>query len=225
MNNKCGLKVLLCSLLLIFAKGALAEETGQFWTSALVLPHVSEHVRLWLETQGRFSDDVSRFSQGFVRSGLGYDFNKQNSIWLGYDWFETSRPYTAQTVHENRVWQQYLWVRQEPSNRLISRTRLEQRFVSGLDVGWRLRELIHVDVPLFSSKHYIIATNNEFFYNLNTMTNNQAQGFEQNRWFLGVGVRPKPNVLIQFGYLNQFVKRKLQSDFTGHGMYLFFVWS
>ncbi|SFI16850.1 Protein of unknown function [Nitrosomonas sp. Nm34] len=49
--------------------------------------------RLWLEGQGRFANDPIQFSQAIIRPGIGYALNDKITIWGGYAWVPTSKPF------------------------------------------------------------------------------------------------------------------------------------
>ena len=218
-------RTICCFLVSFYITSAYAEVTNQVWSSFLALPRLNEHVRFWVEGQARFSNNASRFSQGFIRPGVGYDLTENSSVWVGYGWFETTVPYTPSTVHEDRIWQQFLWVKGYSKQRWFSRSRLEQRFIPNTDTAWRFRQLFRFEHALVPSKHYIFAASNELFYNFNDFNDNQSHGLDQNRLYVGLGARPTKRLLVEAGYLNQTIRRVGRDNFTGHSLLISLLWS
>ncbi|MCC7135460.1 MAG: DUF2490 domain-containing protein [Nitrosomonas sp.] len=183
-----------------------------------------KNFKYWVEGQGRFGNDTSRFSQGMVRNGLGYAVNDKTSVWLGHAWVPTSLPFAARKAFdEHRIWQQLLWSDKFSFGTLTSRTRLEQRFFSGLprseDTGYRFRQFIKLSIPLPSiSPAFGLAFYDELFINLNNTDSGLRDGFALNRGFAGVFYRLNQHTVFEIGYLNQFIntKKNPRSDLMQH---------
>jgi len=196
------------------------EEDFQTWgvfvaTGSLGVIHPEwKNFKYWVEGQGRFGNDTSRFSQGMVRNGLGYAVNDKTSIWLGHAWVPTGRPFaTRKTFDENRIWQQLLWSDKFSFGTLTSRTRFEQRFFSDLprseDTGYRFRQFVKLTIPLPAlSPAFGLAFYDEFFVNLNNTDSGLRSGFALNRGFAGVFYRLNQHTVFEIGYLNQFINTK-----------------
>ena len=63
--------------------------------------------RFWLEGQGRFADNSARFSNAIVRPGLCYAVTDKMTVWLGYAWVPTMKPFASARVcqyDEHRIW-------------------------------------------------------------------------------------------------------------------------
>lgn len=195
----------------------LPNRDFQGWLNYTMTGGIYKPFRYWLETQERGGDNVSRFSQGLIRPGLGYSVNREWSVWLGYAWIYTAMPYVQTPVHENRIWQQALWVKPYRLNTFIARTRLEQRFIQqSPNMGWRLRQLAKAEFPLAKASHWSLVSSDEVFVHLNSYNINTQQGFDQNRCFLGFGYRPRKHVLIELGYMNQYIKRSSGGAFSAN---------
>lgn len=173
-----------------------------------------KNFRFWLEGQGRFGNDASRFSQGIIRPGVGYAVNEKTTVWLGYAWIPTAQPFALRhSFNENRIWQQVLWADNFSFGRVTSRTRLEQRFFDGnasgnSDVAHRFRQFFKLAVPMpviSPDVSFVIA--NEVFVNLNNTDRGVFNGFDQNRIFAGVAYRFNKLATTEIGYMNQYYNR------------------
>ena len=81
---------------------------GKFDALGITNPRLA-NFRWWMEGQGRFGDDGTRFSQAIIRPGIGYQIHRTTSIWLGYAWAPTTSPFASTSFDEHRIWQQVLW--------------------------------------------------------------------------------------------------------------------
>jgi|SRR5687768_412419 hypothetical protein len=170
-------------------------------------------VKWWLEGQGRFGDNSSRFSQALLRPGLGYQINETTSIWAGYAWAPTDYPFVSKAVgpvDEQRVWQQLLWKDKFSFGSVQSRTRLEQRMIPQLgdDVGVRFRELLKLSVPLNFAPGFSYVVQDEVFIALNTNDWIPRRGLDNNRFFTGLGYAFNKNVSTEIGYMNHYIIRR-----------------
>jgi hypothetical protein len=161
--------------------------------------------RLSTDIQMRFGDNASRFSQGVLRSGVGYAARRGWTFWAGYAYIRTEAPYATVLTTEHRIWEQASWSGEVRSAALSSRTRLEQRFVStGRETGWRLREQVKAVRPLGSQSIWSLVASDEYGWNLNSTDYGATAGPDRNRVFIGTGVKLSRTILIEVGYLNQY---------------------
>jgi len=190
----------------------------QIWGNVTAMGPVSGKVRYWLEGQGRFGDDASSLSQLLLRPGIGYVLNNTSSLWIGYAYINTRFPFSSQSSDENRIWQQFLWVKDQSWGRIFSRTRLEQRFIDSVSTtGWRFRQFVRMQRPFKSNNKAFIALTEEMFVQLNnTLKQASNRGFDQNRIFAGIGFLPNTNTLFEVGYQNQTIRRINTSNYSGN---------
>lgn len=168
-------------------------------------------LRWWFDGHLRYLDDSDGFNQSIFRPGIGYQLTPNTNVWVGYAWINELPASGNPVFDENRIWQQLLWSKKVGRQKLFSRSRLEQRFVeTGDDTGWRFRQFIKSDRPLFEGSQVSLVAWDEAFIDLNETDFGQQGTFSQNRLFLGVGRKfggaasPK----LEIGYLNQFLRRK-----------------
>ncbi|WP_353229883.1 DUF2490 domain-containing protein [Novosphingobium sp.] len=174
----------------------------QPWPTVLVSGPVADGVLLSGEATGRIADN-SRNSQIETRFLVGHAFTRHVTGWIGYVHYETYVP-NARNTHESQVLGQVNWVIGTLGPLHIStRTRLEQRFIGGVDAtSWRWRQQLRVSVPLGGKTAPSIAVSAEPFIALNETTG-QRRTRDQLRTFVGISVPVSPHADIEIGYLNQ----------------------
>lgn len=193
---------------------AATERDFQTWFNVTAIGNFAKEskaysrFKYWLEGQDRIGDISSRSSQEMLRSGLGYSLTANTSLWLGYGWIHTGAPFTSTPFAENRMWQQLLWTKSYEYLTLLSRTRLEQRFLANNPkVAYRARQLAKITVPLKISSNFSFVSYDELFWHTNNFVGRNSKGFDQNRVFIGLGYQLYPAVTAEIGYMNQFIRR------------------
>lgn len=189
-------------------------------TALLSLEQVNpdlSNIKLWVEGQGRFGNDSSQFSQGILRTGLGYYFRDNISLWLGYAWIPNNRPANRNDFDEHRIWQQLLWTEKFGEGKFMSRTRLEQRYDDrGDDVGWRFRQFFKYQHPLGFDPKLSWVIWDEVFVGINKPDWKPENGFDQNRAFVGFGYQFNQSIRSELGYLNQYIRNPGTTDAMNH---------
>ncbi len=183
---------------------------------------LSDKWGIHLEAQIRRSDFVTNWQQLLLRTGVNYHFSKQVFGTVGYCFVETY-PYgefpAKTSFPEHRIWEQ-IQVKNQLSNiELVSRFRLEQRFVNAPvlnnssalyepgDAVYtnRFRLLNRISIPFsgksIEDKTFYATAYDELFVNVGQ--NVAANFFDQNRAYLAVGYKI-PNVgRLEVGYMLQ----------------------
>ncbi len=220
------LKILFLSFL-FFSTSALCHaedllEDSQVWgsiTATGTLKPAGEKWRYWLEGVGRFGNDMSTLSQGFVRPALGYALNEHASVWVGYAHIFTDTPFTKNSFDEDRSWQQLLWTRPLGSGTFTTRARLEQRFAdSGSDTASRYRHLFKLARPVKTFPNVSAIVSDESFINLDDVDWGPQAGLDQNRAFIGMGYALSKVVKTEVGYLNQYIDRPTNPNRMSHAL-------
>ncbi len=153
---------------------AAAESDTQTWGAVVATGTAGptdSALRYWLEGQGRFNDDSSRFGQGIVRAGLGHTVGENAVLWGGYAFIPTDPLERSDDVVEHRLWQQWTWGSALPQTAFTVslRSRLEQRWIeSAEDLGWRARQLLKLTRPLGDGSRFYVSLWDELFVNINT---------------------------------------------------------
>jgi hypothetical protein len=197
---------LVLPLLLLAATRAQASE--QAWLSFIAQGPVSGKLITWLEVQPRFSLDQERPTQLLLRPALGVQINSKTTFLFGY-LYQENYPEDRPTVAEHRIWQQVQTRLAGTPNKavLVSRTRLEERFVENQpDDGVRLRQMLRGQVWVGDGGWSMIGQS-EAFFGLNSTDWGQPAGVDQWRNFIGVGVPLSKRFTLEAGYLNQWLLR------------------
>lgn len=220
MLKKLNILLVSAALLLMISNSVFAhtayDEDFQTWGNVTARGNFgsdgNSKFLWWLEGQGRFGADATRFAQGIIRPGVGYQLNEKTSVWLGYAWIPTSKPFAARSpFNEHRIWQQLLWTDRFSFGVLQSRTRFEQRFfdiAGSTDVHNRFRQMFKLAIPIAEIPNLSFVVANEIFLNFNDVDMGFQSGFDQNRLFGGFAYRFSPMVTTEVGYLNQYLNRR-----------------
>lgn len=225
----------LCSALLPCALATspsfAAEEDGQVWAAQQSFIALSPKLVLFTDAQLRLTDDAARAGQMIARGALGVKLDPSTTLWGGYG-FIRSHTKGAAVTHEHRIFQQATWrvvgdgVGNATSRTTITgRTRLEQRLMEGRggDMGWRLRQLVRLDVPLGAPGKPVAVVWAEPFIGLNQTGWGQKSGFDQVRTFAGLALPVARGMSVEAGYSNQYVARVAREDRSNHIASLTFV--
>ena len=196
---------------------AKATETDeQIWLAQFSTFSVGHRWLVFTEAQARQTDGAERLGQIILRPAVGYQVSDTVSVYAGYAWVRTD-PKGRVANTEHRAYQQLsLRLVGGPGKVTVaSRTRLEQRFIVGRsDMGWRMRNLVRLDVPL--GKGYSAIVSGEPFVNLDTTTWGQRGGLDQMRGFAGIGIPVARGVALEVGYAGQYVNRFGVPDRMNH---------
>lgn len=210
-------KIIICAILLC-ASTVQASSDFQSWNNITITGTLNNKIKYWAEGQARIGDNASRLSQSILRPGLGYQVNQQSSIWAGYAWIYTNKPFAQIATDEHRIWQQFLWIKDYQWIKAFLRTRLEQRFIDRVSTtGWRFRQFGRLQLPMHHNPKYFISATEEVFVKLNnTSTNGSNRGFDQNRLFFGIGLYPLKNWLFEIGYQNHIIRNISGPNYRGN---------
>lgn len=187
-----------------YKKAYAASDDFQIWSPVYLTYNFSDKIQGWYEGQPRFGDDASEVSQLLLRTALGYKFADYWSIWQGYAWTPNIEP---EYKTENRIYQQLLFIRKFPVIKIMSRTRLEQRWIEDVSgTAIRFRTLLRGQVPLDDQELWAFVLQNEIFFNLNSPTNGPDGGLDQNRLFVGINRSINEHLNVDTGYQLQSVE-------------------
>lgn len=216
---------LICILLGCSEGGECAVRRDfQTWPNVLAIGRFSQEdtgfgrFRLWLEAQQRIGDDSSKFTQILFRPALGYALTTNLSMWVGYGWIRTGVPLINDPFVEQRIWEQLLWVKTTPHFTFTSRTRMEQRyFRNRYKSAFRARQLFKLVIPLGEVSRFSFVSSDELFWHHNDYIGRKnGKGFDQNRYFIGLGYKINSNATTEIGYMNQYIRRLGVPNFLAH---------
>ena len=177
------------------------------WLLYLGNKQINKQLNWHHEVQYRSYNAVDDLEQLLLRTGVGLNLTENNNnILLGYGYI-LSQNYLAGeaykvTVHEHRIFQQFITRQNIGRVAVQHRYRFEQRFIES-DFKLRFRYFLSLNVPLnhptVIDKTVYLSAYNEIF--LNTTGN----PFDRNRLYGGVGYRLSKTLRLELGYMNQFL--------------------
>jgi hypothetical protein len=174
-------------------------------------------------TRGEHTND-SKFTENLLFGQIGYDVNKNLSVWLGYT-HEWGDPLNKPSFRENRVYQDIVWKHDFGDYKLISRTRLDERFLeSSSEKGYRPRQLINFSQPLPFGSNLSAYIGDEILFYLNDSAFGK-KGFSENRIFTGISKQITSEIKLDIGYLGQYINTKSGDNIFTHNLQLNIAYS
>ena len=199
--------ILAAAPLLLLASPAYADvdDDAEVWLTLATTGTISGRLLGQADTNARFSHDDDRIYEAQLGGLLGYKLSDRVSLWAGYVRIARYRNGAATTV-ENRTRQQITADLARPfGGKLAGRLRLEQRFRSGAETGWRLRSQLKYSRPFHKDGPSLVLSH-ESFLPLND-TAFQRSRYERMRNFAGVSFPVVKKLTAEVGYLNQYTFR------------------
>jgi hypothetical protein len=212
-SGDAGTENLTGSWFTLTLNGALIKDTPWKFSSDLSL-RVSEQSSSLSQSPGQV------LAASIIRPGIGYKFDGNLLLYVGYLYQASEPPYSSRQSYENRLWQQL----QYPSHlanggEFLNRIRLEQRSVThGTARNWRWRQNIRWTQPYNDNRFFVLSE--ELFYNLNSVPWGPKAGFDQNRFFIGQGYHLSKHSSFEVGYLNNYQQRHSRANLQVHALAL-----
>jgi hypothetical protein len=184
------LRLVAVSVLLASASAVAQEDQRlQAWLLAMAQARVLGSGWVYVEFQPRATllpGDKAQVDQVLLRAAVGWQALKPLSLWVG----------GAYINGEQRIFEQLMWADTFGPVKLSVRARLEQRWLpDGSEVKHRAR--VQLRAAWTFHDPFLLIVYDEPFVNFGPVA------FDQNRAYLALGYRPHPQVLLEFGYLNQ----------------------
>jgi Protein of unknown function (DUF2490) len=198
-----------------------APQDLQGWTPISLeapVPRLAK-MRVSLELQPRFTDNIGSFALLRVRPSVTWQVNDHWSLTAGYLWSPVF-PATGPVEFENRLWQQTQLNHHLKRLHLTHQLRLEQRFVNR-DTSVRGRYLLRVVGPIKQTPWRWVGSH-EILVNLND-TPSLPAGLNQNRTFVGLRRVLGHSRFAEGGYLLQWVNSPPQAH--NHVLVLRLQWT
>jgi hypothetical protein len=177
------------------------------WDAAVISGAIAKtNYQYYFEPQIRFIGDPYIFNQSLLLGGLGYQYSPSLILYAGPGWI-INKSTNGDVTHEIRLWQQAnLSLVNRATVTLNSRTRMEERMNTQYSsIAYRFRQRFWLRMPIRLSSKYSLSAFDEFFLDLNHPEWVSPYFFSQNRAFVGVGYQLSNNVLMDAGYLNQYL--------------------
>lgn len=204
--------IFLVALLILTCNLAVADTDPQLWVPVIVQGPMKHSIRTYVETQLRWGSDMSKLEKAIVRPALWYAFDSRWSGWLGYGWMPNISPkYSG----EQRLWEQVQVQDQIGKYAYLVRTRLEQRLLPNIDdAAFRSRTQVRGQLAIDEKQVFWVLLWDEFFFNLNGVSSSIKGGYDQNRSFVGMQIRPGSNLRLEPGFLVNHICKKTADDRT-----------
>ena len=191
----------------------------RLWSPVYLTMKLPSSFLAYMEVNPRFADldDAGHIDQLLLRPAFGYQLTDKLSIWQGYAWVghfnQKHTPPQSPFFEENRIYQQVNYKHKFSNMKLLSRTRLEERWIEHADgTAVRFRQMLRLDYPLPIAPDWALVGYDEIFINLNTVGavtgKGPASGFDQNRFFLGVNKTFNQYINVDLGYQNQLLNSR-----------------
>jgi hypothetical protein len=199
-----------------------AQSTSTFsqdfrlWSPVFLTVKFPSSFLAYMEVQPRFADldDAGHIDQLLLRPALGYQLTDNLSIWQGYAWVGSYNqrhiPPQSPFFEESRIYQQVNYTHRFQSLKILSRTRLEERWIEHVDgTAVRFRTMLRGAYPLPMAPEWALVVSDEIFVHLNTVgTRGPAAGFDQNRFFVGINRTFSKYLNMDIGYQNQLLNSR-----------------
>ena len=160
------------------------------------------------EVQYRNYNAIGDLEQLLLRTGMGYNLTENNNnVLLGYGFIHSQNYIDGSSdkvkIDEHRIFQQFITKQLIGKVGIQHRYRFEQRFVRD-DFKTRFRYFLALTLPLTNEapgNHLTyLSTYNEIFLN------GEGDVFDRNRLYVGLGHKFSPNLRMELGYMNQFLR-------------------
>lgn len=190
------------------------------WSPVFLTVKLPSSFLAHLEIQPRFADldEDGRIDQLLLRPAVGYQLTENLSIWQGYAWVgnynQKHTPPESPFFEESRIYQQILYARKFETFKILSRTRLEERWIEHVDgTAVRFRTALRGMYPLPMAPEWALVASDEIFIHLNTVgTRGPAAGFDRNRFFAGINRTFSKQFNMDVGYQNELVNSRTIPD-------------
>jgi hypothetical protein len=209
---------------LLAPTASLATENDfQLWPVGRIHHAIDEDWSVSFMARGRFDEDASHSKDYLLRPYASWTlvdnvpFVDSLTVMAGYDYL-----HSFDGRDEHRAWQSAHHAVEHERLRLVHRVRLDERFIEGIGPTiFRFRYRLSTSYPFGDSEWYGIASD-QVFANLNDDNQGPVDGFEQNRFRLGVGRHVFGRLRVEGGYEFQYARRRATADEFRHAAFLEF---
>ena len=166
---------------------------------------LNERISLTPYAELRFYEASSNYNLAFLSLRGNYHLNTKSTLGLGYAYLDIDTVFefdNEPNVHENRLFEQYIYKHSWGKIKITHRGRLEQRFLdfkTRNDIQHRFRYRISFRYDI--NKTLFALVSEEPFVNF------QDQAFHENRFYVGFGFNISKHAQISMGYLKQHIRK------------------
>jgi hypothetical protein len=199
----------------VFAQSAMVthadiDHDAGAWGFVFLRARIRPGIQGQLELSPRIGEDFSQLQSILIRPSIIFSITPQISGSVGY---LAQLRWDAEGFDsvEHRVWEQVQGNFDLGPVVLIPRIRFEQRLrdADSSQIAHRLRTMLRAQIPVLRDERRQTVINivvfDELFTNLGGVSGWTEGGFDQNRAFLGANARLGEGVVLETGYMNQFI--------------------
>ena len=215
--------ILVCVPLLVATGSRATENDFQLWPVGRIHHAINENWSVSFMARGRFDDDASHSKDYLLRPYVSWTivdnvpFVDSLTVMAGYDYL-----HSFDGRDEHRAWQSAHHAVEHKRFRVVHRVRMDERFVEDISPTiFRFRYRMRTSYPFGKSEWYGFASD-EIFVNINDDNQGPVQGFEQNRFRLGVGRHVFGRLRVTGGYEFQYARRRTNPNEFRHVAFLEF---
>jgi len=204
--------VALCFSILGISSSLLAQQTDfQSWNiiSATVNIDPDKRFFAYMEGQPRIGENISRLERLIIRPAIGYNFNPNLALTVGYAWTPTfnNAAYRSDFRNDTRLWQQLQYKHDLWGIKWQHRLRQEQRFIEDASgTSNRTRYQLRGSYGLAPDNSYGLTGYNEAFATENGTRRGFRGGFDRDRFFIGPYLISGPG-RYEIGYLGEYARQ------------------
>lgn len=206
-SSRSGFSVLLVILALgLFSPTAThaTDHDSGMWTTVSASHKLANQWSAGLLVQTRLNNDFGDLERTVLRPSMTYKPTDYLALTIGYDAHFIEKPNDRL---EQRIWQQVAFNWTSAPIAWTARARLEERFIEGVDgAPLRLRLMARGQLALNDDGLYA-AMSNEYFVNLDETRGGPRDGFDQNRFYVGLGRPLNERIKAEVGYQMQYINR------------------
>lgn len=181
-----------------------ADDDSGMWTTVSAAHPVASQWSAGLLVQTRVNNDFGDLERTVLRPSLTYKPTDYLALTVGYDAHFIEKPNDRV---EQRIWQQIAVNWASAPVAWTARARLEERFIENVDgTPLRLRLMARGQLSLNDGGLYAVMSN-EYFINLDETRGGPRDGFDQNRFFVGLGSPLDERIKAEVGYQMQYINR------------------
>ncbi|WP_299124210.1 DUF2490 domain-containing protein [uncultured Winogradskyella sp.] len=204
MKKIIFLSILLTLQTLLFSQNPSEDFLGSWYTYGSS-HRISENFSITPYGELRFYEPSSNYNLVIGSIAGNYHFSSKSSIGIGYAYLDIDTVFEFDKVpnlHENRLFEQYVYKHNWGKIKVSHRGRLEQRFLdfkTRNETQHRFRYKLSLKYNLNRTFYFVMS--DEPFVNF------QDQAFHENRFYTGIGINILENSQIQVGYLKQHITK------------------
>ena len=197
---------------------ASADQDLQLWFPNQIVHPLTDDLTISMQVEGRFQDDISKFSQLVLKPALNYHFDEHWGLSAGYKFIEK-----YEQPNEHDPWQEVIYSELYGDLMVKYQVRFEPRLITGMDgVLPRIRSLVDLAHPIGDSPHYL-ASWGAVRFNLDDKGEARFPASSRSGGGLGLGTHLNRHAQFEMGYLYRYEREWTGDPLSDHAIQMHFV--